>query len=163
MRGIWGLLAAIHLWPGIAILSRVLREGAPADLLTLGLLLLIITLFVLKAADVHFLRLRHPGLDLLVFVVAAALVHGNVVTRNGQPALAETATTAAIAASAVALGTPRIRRRVTEFLRACARRTRPDRLHGGPLVAVLRARAWRWDGDTRAALALARAPPLSHR
>src|SRR5690606_17579019 len=67
------------------------------------------------------LRFHRPGLEFVAFVLAAALVHGDVGSSTRLPALAaETATTVVAGAGIAVAASRRLRRRVGDLLRGLA-------------------------------------------
>lgn len=80
-RAGWGALAAIHVPILVSVLGSI--GGGPSDgrvgsAIALGAA---IGLFVLKALDVRFLRLRSPRHACLAFCLATAIVHHDAVAR----------------------------------------------------------------------------------
>ncbi len=159
MRGVWGLLAAMHLWPMAVLGQRLLSVPTVGDAFWLASLPVVIGIFALKAVDSRWLRFQRPALEFAVFVVAAALIHGDVVSRQSLPALSvETAATVVAAAGATAVTSRRVRRRVAEWLRGLAGRfdflgrvRRP--------IEVLVLSAWRCPRRMMLCRVPARAPP----
>lgn len=159
MRAVWWALALVHVWPLCLVIARLVVEASVADAAALAVLVGVTGLFLLKAVDARMLRLQNPGLDLAVFILAAALVHGDVVGRGGPAALsAETTTAAVAAATGATLASRRARRRLGELLRtllASFRAARPVLSLTGTLRAespLLPERLIVWRG-------VARAPP----
>lgn len=121
MRAFWWGLAAVHIRPTGVVSLRVLEGASIGDCGALALLVAVTALFMLKALDVRVLRLRNAKVDLVVFAIAAALVHGDIVQPAGRVAIPVETTTAVVAAvGGAALAGRRVRRSVATFLRGLA-------------------------------------------
>lgn len=143
MRGVWGLLAFVHLWPMAAVGWRFCADPSLDEGLVVASLVGVFAIFACKALDARWLRFHRPGIEFTAFVVAAALVHGDASSSSRLPALAaETATTVVVAAGVVAAASRRVRRRAAEFLRGLARSARSFAC-GPRLVGVIGLASWR--------------------
>jgi hypothetical protein len=122
MRGVWGSLATMHLWPFASLTQNFITEPSVLDAFWLASLVVVVAVFGLKAVDSARLRLHRPGVEFTAFVIVAAMIHGDAVVREGYPVVAvETATTAVVAAGAVVIVGRRASRRYSEFLRGLSR------------------------------------------
>jgi len=154
-RLFWALLALLHARVRAGLLPS---EFTPAEWLGTLLLVLVTAFFVLKAADVPFLRFGAQRRSILVFCLATAIVHHDAIAPESAdisvlPAIASVVGTASIFEAA---------RRAKRLLRAW------HHLPGVfvPLFAHLRAVAWLpfasgwcWRHAPIPARAAPRAPP----
>lgn len=143
MRSVWGVLAAVHLWPLAAVGWRFCLAPTVDEALVLFSLLGVLSLFGWKAVDGRWLRFHRPGIELTALVLAAALVHGDADRSHEMPVLAvEAMTSAAAVASVAAASSRRVRRRFVELLRGLSRTARGT--CGASLrVGVVELLAWR--------------------
>ncbi len=126
MRGVWTCLAVMHLWPLVILAQREFTTPSLADTLWLISLIVAIGVFTLKAVDAALLRVHRPGMEFVVFVIAAALIHGNAVVDSELPALTlETATVVVVVAGGGVIGHRRLKRRLSEMLCGLMRRVSP--------------------------------------
>lgn len=159
MRVVWGALAAMHLWPFAALVFRLFATPSISDALWLTSLVGVIAVFSLKAVDSARLRFHRPGIEFTVFVVVAAMIHGDVVMPRDLPTLAvETTTVAVLAAGGAVITNGRLRRRVSELLRGLARRSGTSG-HGHRPVGLVRLESRRCPNRVAMCCASARAPP----
>ncbi|MCC7387633.1 MAG: hypothetical protein IT431_02580 [Phycisphaerales bacterium] len=125
MRAVWGLLATVHVWPLAAVGWRFVVDPSVDEALVLASLIGVFALFACKCLDARWLRFHRPGLEFTAFVVAAALVHGDVGRSHTLPVLAaETVSVAVVVGGAAAVTSRRLRRRLGDLLRGLARSAR---------------------------------------
>jgi len=118
----WVALLAVHLHPMISTMRSMVIDGVTPNLImAMFVLLLLIGFFVLKIANVSFLRHHARREALIVFWVVAALVHNNAATAALEAATTQPLPVAVLAgASVVGVGAatwkPK-RRTATQLLR----------------------------------------------
>lgn len=117
MRSACGLLAAMHVAPLVRVSSQLVHGPTPALVATWAVLALLIGVLAAKAAGLALLpeRFRFRRAQLVAFLAAAAVFHGDVVISKDQAptTVAILATTGAAAAAVPLLR--RVRDHLTGF------------------------------------------------
>lgn len=107
LRAVWSALLLLHLAPFAVVVYHLCTNPSGAALASFGALACAVTLFVLKAFDAPFLRLRHPTFEVCVMVLCGVLAHGHAVEGGRLPALPkETVGAAASLACGAVASTP---------------------------------------------------------
>jgi len=99
----WVSLLAIHAHPFISTIRGLMAEGFTlGPVLALIGLIGLITFFVLKILDVHFLRHHTRPKALIIFWIVAAMVHNNAATVALEAVSSQPAPVAILAGATVA-------------------------------------------------------------
>jgi len=117
----WMMLLAVHVHPLISTMRFMILEGVtPARLFAFFGLILLIGFFVLKIANVPFLRHHARREALIVFWIIAALVHNNASTAALEAVSTQPAPVAVLVGFSIAgsgVSSHRNRKKVVRFLR----------------------------------------------
>ena len=116
MRCVWLGLAAVHVWPLVTVLIRFSRDPSLDLVASLVSLLAVFAVFTLKCIDLSVLRTDRPKLELVAWILCAALVHQGPV-RDLPVSDAAATVTPAVLAVGVTAAARKLRRLVRAFSR----------------------------------------------
>lgn len=114
-RALWGLLALIHIWPLIAVLTKLAATPTLDRAASLLLLVALIAFSTAKAAGVRLLRSDRPRMELMVWLLAGGILHGGDIRDVDRMEFVSLAAGAGIGSTWIARRENR--RRIANFVR----------------------------------------------